>query len=216
MQESGAFVRGMAAVAAAAIAVGVACGSSDDSQGSTGGAVDGGGTDGPALATGDGGAASEGGGSTSCRAVGTGCESEKDCCSGFCPGHVCADPNVDISATCTNVTPCGGDPSGTWKLVSGCGAPKTACGKDGRGAITMSEPLVITAAGPSGSVSIAHDLHACGWVTQGSNSVNAPGLQNDGGFGGGWPYCVDGSTLWLFPTHSPNPESYLTAIKLTR
>lgn len=210
MSQSRALGAVVTLISSIALTVAVACSSDATETAST--TADAGGSD--AAAVSEGGASD--GGRASCLAVGKACDSERDCCSGFCPGHACADPNVDMSAGCASVTPCGGDPSGTWKLASGCAAPKTPCDKDGRGAITLSDALTITAAGPSGTVTVAHDLHACGWVTQGSTSVNAPGALADGGFGGGWPYCVQGTTLWLFPTHSPNPESFVTAIKLMR
>jgi hypothetical protein len=157
--------------------------------------------------------ASGGSSGSACTANGAACDNERECCSGFCPGDACAPPNVDFGSACTAPAPCGGDPSGTWTLVGGCGAPKVDCGTPGKGAVTASGTLVVPA-GTAGVPELEYDLHACGWVSQGGPSLQPPSSGDAGK--AGWPFCVQGSTLWLFPPPPSGPDVYLTALKLTR
>ncbi len=137
------------------------------------------------------------------------------CCSGLCPGHVCNSANVDFSASCAPA-PCGGNPVGTWHLVGGCG--QSTCSEDG-GTGSVLGTVVITMGGPNqftvNSASVGVETLSCGRNDSDNSSGGIWGASAKvDGCDAGMPYCVQGSTLWLFYDNPYVPA--LTALKLTQ
>ncbi len=155
-----------------------------------------------------------------CIAAGVSCVDDaginefESCCSGLCPGHVCNAANVDFSASCAPA-PCGGNPVGTWHIVGGCG--QSACSEEG-GSGSVVGTVVIATGGPNQftidlDTTFGAETLSCGRNDSDNSSGGITGGSRvgDGGVAG-LPYCVQGSTLWLF-LDSPD-EPALTALKL--
>jgi hypothetical protein len=125
------------------------------------------------------------------------------CCSGLCAGSTCTASNVTFAATCP-ASPCGGDPSGSWHFVGACVSGGSAC-DGGSGAYGASTTLQVAATGTTTDVVFETDIHSCGYIsTGGGNSINGRWVADAGALGslGGNPYCVQGSSLWVFPNAS--------------
>ncbi len=138
------------------------------------------------------------------------------CCAGACVGpddaSVCTDPNVDFSATCAPSCS-GGDPTGTWHLVGGCGG----AGCDGGGGTVGPLGDLVVAQNGGTSLDVSEALHACSRYTLGNASLGGD-WSPDAGTVGGDSYCVQGSTLYVFVKVDPQSASdpHLTALELVK
>ena len=140
------------------------------------------------------------------------------CCVGACLGpddaSVCVAPNVDFSDTCAPSCT-GGDPTGTWSLVGGCGG--AGCASDaGSGTVGPLGTLVVAENGGTG-LDLREALSDCSRYTLGNTTLGGS-YSPDAGTVGGASYCVQGSTLYLFLKVDPQSASdpHLTALKLVK
>ena len=127
--------------------------------------------------------------------------------------------NVEFAAaTCSSPGACGGDPRGTWTIVSGCTqSPAGWCaGAVENGSGTVSGRYLIG----DGGYTFQQDreLLACGRRRGTGESTSAPctitGSRIVFASGGGVDFCVQGDTLWIIDTNATYPE--LAVVNLTR
>jgi hypothetical protein len=135
------------------------------------------------------------------------------CCAGLrnVRSH-CTTDNVDYGATCAPA-PCGGDVRGTWTLVGACGTAE--CGTPGSGAV-VGIGAVGVGNDDAGTVvgltlNYVAEFAACGWRDGEGND----GTYLDGDGGTLMPYCVQGSTLWVFPDANVG-HTVVTALRFSK
>ena len=127
-----------------------------------------------ALALGCGSSGSSSGGSGGTAGVGTGGEGAHGEGGGGLGGGSGGQPTCDF-------TPCGGDPSGTWKLVTFCAPDNT----------TFTESVTFTSDGKyTYTSSISGNTYSGTWTTSGTKitiTVQQSSTKD---------YCVEGDTMW--------------------
>ena len=118
--------------------------------------------------------------------------------------------NVDFSESCGIPAVCGGDPTGSYDVVSGCVQPTTKdyeCNWEE----TAWGDVVGTVTFQSGSYSLDTDaeLHHCGWVDGSSRGAGGTYTITGNTLAAGmttFEFCVDGDTLWLWDTAALSPD----------
>ena len=118
--------------------------------------------------------------------------------------------NVDFSESCSIPSVCGGDPTGSYRVVAGCVQPttkdfecdweQTAWGEV-EGTVTIG----------SGSFSLDTDaeLHHCGWIDGSSRGTGSSATIMGTTLVAGertFEFCVEGDTLWLWDMAALHPD----------
>src|ERR1051325_10675717 len=84
--------------------------------------------------------------------------------------------NVRFAETCAAEAPCGGDPTGQWKLRSACVRPPDGGFQCADGLTQASGKITgtIEFSGGSYSMNLDADLRQCGWIDSGGDAAGAP------------------------------------------
>ncbi len=151
-------------------------------------------------------------------AVACGCSASTSTPTGAVDGG--ATSNVQFAEpTCPSPGACGGDPRGTWTIVSGCTQPSSAgwCSTavaSGNG--TVSGTYRISDGGYT--FEQEREVVACGRRAGHSGSISAPctisGSRLVFESGGGVDFCVQGDTLYIIDVSATYPD--LAVVKLAR
>lgn len=126
--------------------------------------------------------------------------------------------NVDFSESCGIPSACGGDPTGSWDLVSGCIQP-TSEDFDCDWEQTAWGEVEGTLDFDTGSYSLETDaeLHHCGWIDGSSRSSGGSVTIMQSTLVAGertFEFCVEGDTLRLWDMAAVHPD--FSVLELTR